>query len=620
MYVKRVHIENYGAIDSLNINFPFDGSKPKPIVIVGVNGSGKSLFLSQIVNALISIQVEAYPDSPEVESGKVYKLRSSQYIRSGREYSTARVDFLNSMSALELILKNFKKNSERLPTDLAETDFKRLFEELPQDTQSVFEHKIDQQKARSLLEENCALYFPPNRFEDPAWLNIENLVASAEYMDLKNVVGQSNRQIINCSPLRKNQDWLFDVIYDFRAFEFEETQLPVIKDGTPDREIVNREVWVPAPGSATKLAGAILEVVRTIFNIQSEVKFSIGPRQSRFVSVVDDTKVLVPGLFHLSAGEASLLNLFLSILRDYDLSRSKFSSLEEVRGIVVVDEIDLHLHAAHQFEVLPKLMAMFPRIQFVVTSHSPLFVLGLESVFGNEGFDLYQLPEGERISSEEFSEFAVAYKSFKATQRHSNDVKLAVERAHKPLIFVEGDTDKKYLEAAISKLDLLEMANKLDIRAIGTGGGKDNLDKAWKGLKTLDGILQPVILLYDCDLGMRICAEDWPEISPWLYRRKIEKIDTHPIQKGIENLFDRSTLERARKAKLAFIDVVDAHKVMCRGNSKTIKETWTVNRHEKTNLCNWLCEHGTDEDFKYFQPTLKLLDELLTSRAEADTL
>ena len=62
MYVKRVHIENYGAINSLDISFPFDGSTPKPVVIVGINGSGKSLVLSHIVNALISTQARPTAD------------------------------------------------------------------------------------------------------------------------------------------------------------------------------------------------------------------------------------------------------------------------------------------------------------------------------------------------------------------------------------------------------------------------------------------------------------------------------------------------------------------------------------------------------------------------------
>lgn len=41
-------------------------------------------------------------------------------------------------------------------------------------------------------------------------------------------------------------------------------------------------------------------------------------------------------------------------------------------GLVLVDEIDLHLHPSWQREVIPKLAAAFPKLQFVFTSHSPL--------------------------------------------------------------------------------------------------------------------------------------------------------------------------------------------------------------------------------------------------------
>ncbi|MCZ8195856.1 MAG: AAA family ATPase [Oligoflexus sp.] len=46
--------------------------------------------------------------------------------------------------------------------------------------------------------------------------------------------------------------------------------------------------------------------------------------------------------------------------------------LEDIAGIVLVDEIDLHLHPAWQREVVPSLSRVFPRLQFVFTSHSPL--------------------------------------------------------------------------------------------------------------------------------------------------------------------------------------------------------------------------------------------------------
>ena len=46
-------------------------------MLVDENGSGKSILLSHIVNGLISAKGIAYPETPEVELGKVYKLRSN---------------------------------------------------------------------------------------------------------------------------------------------------------------------------------------------------------------------------------------------------------------------------------------------------------------------------------------------------------------------------------------------------------------------------------------------------------------------------------------------------------------------------------------------------------------
>ena len=52
--------------------------------------------------------------------------------------------------------------------------------------------------------------------------------------------------------------------------------------------------------------------------------------------------------------------------------------LVENRGIVMVDEIDLHLHPKWQMTVLPTLSRALPNLQFIVTSHSPLVVGSLE--------------------------------------------------------------------------------------------------------------------------------------------------------------------------------------------------------------------------------------------------
>ncbi|MCO6491394.1 MAG: AAA family ATPase [Phaeodactylibacter sp.] len=48
------------------------------------------------------------------------------------------------------------------------------------------------------------------------------------------------------------------------------------------------------------------------------------------------------------------------------------------KGIVMVDEIDLHLHPNWQMNVLPVISKALPNIQFIVTTHSPLIVGSLE--------------------------------------------------------------------------------------------------------------------------------------------------------------------------------------------------------------------------------------------------
>ena len=85
MYAKRIQIDNYGPIDRLDIPFPFEVDAPKPVVLVGENGSGKSILLSHIVNGLLVAQSHIYPDTPEVETGKVYKLGKA--LTSSREKS-----------------------------------------------------------------------------------------------------------------------------------------------------------------------------------------------------------------------------------------------------------------------------------------------------------------------------------------------------------------------------------------------------------------------------------------------------------------------------------------------------------------------------------------------------
>ena len=54
-------------------------------------------------------------------------------------------------------------------------------------------------------------------------------------------------------------------------------------------------------------------------------------------------------------------------------------STTKTRGTVLIDEIDLHLHPSLQSLVLKGLRNAFPNLQFIITTHAPLIMSGVES-------------------------------------------------------------------------------------------------------------------------------------------------------------------------------------------------------------------------------------------------
>lgn len=56
----------------------------------------------------------------------------------------------------------------------------------------------------------------------------------------------------------------------------------------------------------------------------------------------------------------------------------KEKAIEESEGIVLIDEIDLHLHPNWQQNIVADLKRVFPKIQFIATTHSPFIVQSLD--------------------------------------------------------------------------------------------------------------------------------------------------------------------------------------------------------------------------------------------------
>ena len=80
----------------------------------------------------------------------------------------------------------------------------------------------------------------------------------------------------------------------------------------------------------------------------------------------------------LSSGERSFIVLLADLARRVQVFEPG-KPLDEIAAIVLIDEIELNLHPAWQSEIVPMLAEVFAACQFIVTTHSPQVLSGVES-------------------------------------------------------------------------------------------------------------------------------------------------------------------------------------------------------------------------------------------------
>lgn len=81
----------------------------------------------------------------------------------------------------------------------------------------------------------------------------------------------------------------------------------------------------------------------------------------------------------LSQGEKTILTLIGDLARRLTLLNPGMSNPLSGSGIVLIDEIDLHLHPQWQQQIVSKLRSTFPNVQFIISTHSPQVLSTVQS-------------------------------------------------------------------------------------------------------------------------------------------------------------------------------------------------------------------------------------------------
>ena len=96
--------------------------------------------------------------------------------------------------------------------------------------------------------------------------------------------------------------------------------------------------------------------------------FRIKRQPLRMVVTKGDQELRIDSL---SVGETCFIALIGDIARRLAIANHRKQNPLEGEGVILIDEIDLHLHPAWQRRAVTNLPEVFPNVQFVVTTHSP---------------------------------------------------------------------------------------------------------------------------------------------------------------------------------------------------------------------------------------------------------
>lgn len=224
-----------------------------------------------------------------------------------------------------------------------------------------------------------------------------------------------------------------------------------------------------------------------------DVYFEFDPDKPSGLKVVLDNDNILP-FTYLSDGTRNFFALIADIAyKCVTLNpHLKESALMETGGIVLIDELDLHLHPEWQKKIIHGLQETFPKVQFITTTHSPFLIQETEDdqliKLENNAIDL--IGEGNSLSIEDIAEeyqdvenpqwsekrqymFKVAREYYQAVKegRDTPELKERFDQAMKPFsrdtafyAIVEQERIKaEYLKSKESSWDRLIKEKRLDL-------------------------------------------------------------------------------------------------------------------------------------------------------------
>lgn len=158
-----------------------------------------------------------------------------------------------------------------------------------------------------------------------------------------------------------------------------------IADGIPLKDMknwfANRSLFSATEGALGPSSKKNLGLAKQVFSILDEC-YSYSRTDAKTFDIFVNTANGEIWYEYLSSGFKSCLTLIWGIIKEIEWRFQEQDYLvREFDGIIVIDELELHLHPEWQTKIYFALQEIFPNVQFIITTHSPHIV---QSAKGNQ--------------------------------------------------------------------------------------------------------------------------------------------------------------------------------------------------------------------------------------------
>ena len=344
MRITSLKLANVRAMETAEFRF-----QPGFNLIVGVNGVGKSTVLDALRICMSRIFPSTTTSRAKAMSFDINDIRGS-------------FPFLDVELSLVIGVDEFRfTRRQRRETFVADN-----VDNIEKLRQEILHSERLRDRARNLLrelEESHGVFdsdtFSPSRAELKSAASTATVAPNCVFFS-------TNRSVASSSSTAKSR-----VVGGISA-AYAEALVP------RPMYVAQFADWIQAQEALAKELKAAkrhLAVLRSAVNRFLPTYENLRPAGDNSSHLLIDQGETSLDVAQLSDGERGVLALILDLARRLSQANPSLDDpLSEGHAVVLIDEIDLHLHPKWQRQIVHNLTAVFPRCQFIATTHSPQII------------------------------------------------------------------------------------------------------------------------------------------------------------------------------------------------------------------------------------------------------